>query len=90
MRKISEVFDELVGDDPQGFNILEYILVETTTDAYRVLSDGWSLTSYIQQYGDVEVEYDNQYRVYCVPAFAEKIESYCKAKAEDCARWNCE
>ena len=90
MRKISEVFDELVGDDPQGFNIVEHIRVETKTDAYQVLSDGWSLTNYIQQYGDVEVEYDQQCRVYRVPAFADEIESYSQAKAEDCARWNCE
>ena len=84
------MFDELVGDDPQGFNIVEYIKVETTTDAYQILSDGWSLTSYIKKYGDVEVKYDQQDSVYCVPAFADEIESYCKAKAEDCARWNCE
>ena len=69
MRKISEVFNEMVGDDPTGFNVLTHIRVETTTDAYRVLSDGWSLTNYIKQHGDVEVEYDKEYDVYCVPAF---------------------
>ena len=90
MRKISEVFNEMVGDDPTGFNVLTHIRVETTTDAYRVLSDGWSLTNYIKQHGDVEVEYDKEYDVWRVPALAEKIARYSKAKAEHCARWGSE
>ena len=87
MSKISEVFNEMVGDDPTGFNVLTHIRVETTTDAYQVLSDGWSLTNYIKQYGDVEVEYNKKYDVYCVPAFAEKIKAYSDNKAKYCARW---
>ena len=85
--KISEAFNEIVGDNPTGFNVVEYIRVETTTDAYQVLSDGWSLTSYIKQYGDVEVEYDSKYKVYCVSAFKEQRDRYCDAKAESCRRW---
>ena len=85
--KISEAFNEIVGDNPTGFNVVECIRVETTTDAYQVLSDGWSLTSYIKQYGDVEVEYDSKYKVYCVPAFKEQRDRYCAAKAADCQRW---
>ena len=88
--KISEVFNEMVGDDPTGFNVLEFIRVETTTDAYQILGDGWSLTNYIKQYGDVEVEYDSQYNVYRVPAFQAKIEQYSNAKAADCKIWGCE
>jgi len=90
MKKISEVFDEMVGDDPTGFNVLTHINVETTTDATQVLSDGWSLTNYIKQYGDVEVEYEKKYDVYRVPAFAEKIKAYCEAKAKHCERWGSE
>ena len=90
MKRVSEVFNEMVGDNPTGFNVLEFIRVETTTDAYQILGDGWSLTNYIQQYGDVEVEYDSQYKVYRVPAFQAKIEQYSNAKAADCKIWGCE
>jgi hypothetical protein len=85
--KISEAFDEMVGDNPTGFNVVEYIRVETTTDACQVLSDGWSLANYIKQYGDVEVEYDSKYKVYCVPAFKTERDKYIAAKAEHCRRW---
>ena len=88
--RISEAFDDMVGDDPTGFNVVEYIRVETTTDAYQILSDGWSLSNYISQYGDVEVEYDEKYKVYCVPAFAERIARYTAAKQIECDRWGCE
>ena len=88
--RISEAFNDMVGDDPTGFNVVEYIRVETATDAYQILSDGWSLTNYISKYGDVEVEYDEQYSVYRVPAFAERIARYSEAKQIDCDRWGCE
>ena len=88
--KISEAFNEMVGDNPTGFNVVEYIRVETTTDAYQVLSDGWSLTSYIKKYGDVEVEYDEKYKVYRVPAFKAERDRYCAAKAESCRLWGSE
>jgi hypothetical protein len=88
--KVSEVFNEMVGDHPTGFNVVMYINVETTTDATQRLSDGWSLTSYIKQYGDVEVEYDALYKVYRVPAFKKQRDSYIAAKAEHCRRWGSE
>jgi hypothetical protein len=90
MKLVSEVFNEMVGDDPTGFNVLEFIRVETTTDAYQILGDGWSLTNYIKQHGDVEVEYDSKYKVYRVPAFRVEIEKYNAAKAEQCKIWGCE
>ena len=73
----------------------EGIRVETTTDALRVI---WNderfgnvhLERYIEQFGDVEVEYDEQDNVYRVPAFAEKIKSYCETKSYYCARWGSE
>jgi len=87
---ISEAFNDMVGDDPTGFNFVTHISVETKTDAYRTLSDGWSLTQYISQYGDVEVEYDEKFKVYRVPAFAKEIASFKTLKAAHCARWGCE
>ncbi len=70
----------------------EGIRVETTTDALRVI---WiderfgnaHLDSYIKQFGDVDVEYDAEDKVYRVPAFKEQRDSYCAAKAEHCRRW---
>ena len=68
------------------------IRVETTTDALRVM---WidarfgdvHRERYIEQFGDVDVEYDAKYKQYNVPAFKQQRDSYCAAKAEHCARW---
>ena len=62
------------------------IRVETTTDALRVI---WidprfgnaHLDNYIEQFGDVEVEYDAESKVYLVPAFKVRRDSYIKGKA---------
>ena len=73
----------------------EGIRVETTTDALRVI---WNdkrfgnvhLERYIEQFGDVEVEHDEEYNVYRVPTFKEQRDSYIAAKAEHCRRWGSE
>lgn len=73
-------------------NSNEGIMVETTTDALRVI---WiderfgnaHLDSYIEQFGDVEVEYDEKYNTYRVPAFKAERDRYCATKAEYCKRW---
>ena len=70
----------------------EGIRVQTTTDAYRVM---WiderfgdvHRERYIEQFGDVEVEYDEKYKHYRVPAFKAERDSYCQAKAEHCRRY---
>tara|TARA_R110002020_G_scaffold103752_13_gene243163 strand:- start:461 stop:760 length:300 start_codon:yes stop_codon:yes gene_type:complete len=70
----------------------EGIRVETTTDAYRVM---WICDrfgdahreNYIEQFGDVEVEYDDEWNVYRVPAFKEQIDKYSEAKQRHCERW---
>ena len=70
----------------------EGIRVETTTDALRVI---WiderfgnaHLDNYIKQFGDVEVEYDEKYNTYRVPAFKVERDSYITAKAEHCRRY---
>ena len=75
-----------------AINSNDGIRVETTTDALRVI---WiderfgnaHLDSYIEQFGDVDVEYDAERRVYCVPAFKAERDSYIAAKAEHCRRW---
>ena len=73
-------------------NSNEGIMVETTTDALRVI---WiderfgnaHLDSYIEQFGDVEVEYDEKYNTYRVPAFKAERDRYCATKEEYCKRW---
>ena len=70
----------------------EGIRVETTTDALRVM---WiderfgdvHRERYIEQFGDVEVEYDEYYKTYRVPAFKAERDRYCDTKAEYCRRW---
>jgi len=57
------------------------IKVETTTDANRVLHEPYSFDNYIEQFGDVDVVYDIEYRVYTVAAFKEQRDSYIKGKA---------
>jgi hypothetical protein len=62
--------------------------VETLTDAVQLISNLRQLDSYIEKYGDVEIVKDG--RVYRVPAFTERIESYTAAKAADCRKWGSE
>ena len=70
--------------------MLKGIRVETTTDALRNLREYQQVDNYIADFGDVEVEYDETYKVYRVPAFAERIARYSEAKQIDCNRWGCE
>jgi len=83
--KVSEI--ELTGGE---------IRVATRTDAYRVFvgnrhnDQAWHRDNYIAEYGDVEVEYDSEYNVWRVPAFAEERAAYSASKAIDCANWGCE
>ena len=70
--------------------MLKGIRVETTTDALRNLREYQQVDNYIADFGDVEVEYDETYKVYRVPAFAERIAKYSEAKQIDCNRWGCE
>ena len=64
----------------------------TTTDAYQVIRDDWSLNRYIEQYGDVEVVHEPNAgskvcKAYSVPAFKAERDRYIAAKAESCSRW---
>ena len=66
------------------------IRIETTTDGYYLISNSRQLQIYLNTFGDVEVEYDSQYKVYRVPAFKAKIEKFTAAKAANCKIWGCE
>jgi len=67
-----------------------YVRIETKSDAIRCLCDYTDMANYIDEFGDNEVVYDGDYRVYRVPAFADAIAKYSKAKAKDCAKNGCE
>lgn len=60
------------------------------TDAYRILFNQDDLAGYIDQHGDIDVEYDEEFRVYRVAQFAESRAAAIESKARDCARWGCE
>jgi len=68
------------------------IMVQTTTDAYQVIRNDWSLNRYIEQFGDVEVVHEPNAgskvcKAYSVPAFKTERDKYIAAKAEHCRRW---
>ena len=64
--------------------------VESDTDAYHILSSQFQLDQYVQQFGNVEVVWDDEWTVYRVPSLDAKRNQYCEAKTRDCARWGCE
>ena len=64
--------------------------VEGDTDAYHILSNQFQLDGYVQQFGNVEVVYDAERKVYRVPSLDAKRNLYCEKKTRDCAKWGCE
>jgi hypothetical protein len=69
---------------------LSSLRIETNTDGYAVISNNSQLQSYLNTFGDVEVEWDSADKVYRVPAFRLEIEKYNAAKAAQCKIWGCE
>ena len=64
--------------------------VESDTDANHILSNQFQLYHYIEQFGNVEVVYDAEWKVYRVPSLDEKRNLYSEKKTRDCAKWGCE
>ena len=64
--------------------------VESDTDAYHILSNQFQLDGYVSQFGNVDVVYDAESKVYRVPSLDAKRSEYCEKKTRDCARWGCE
>jgi hypothetical protein len=65
-------------------------MIETRTDAHRVLRDDSDRQHYMGEYGDVECYYDSQFQVYRVPSLSARIAKYVGYKSVDCAKWGCE
>jgi len=88
LKKLSEVYKTHVEQtDPSGDPWKIGLRVQTTTDENRIVHSQWDFDRYVEQFGDIEVEYDEKYNVYTVAAFKEDRDSYIAAKAESCRRW---
>ena len=85
-----ELLSEVMKDIPLPMPMVRGIQIETKSDAYQVVWNEYSLQRYLDQYGDVEVEWDSKYKVYRVPAFRADIERFTAAKAAHCDIWGCE
>jgi len=70
-------------------NVTKDVRIETKTDAYRILGSPAELDRYVAQYGDVDVEYDSDCRVYRVPTFKAIRDAYIIVKAAACTRYGC-
>ena len=64
--------------------------VESDTDAYHILSNQFQLDQYVARFGNVEVVYDAEWKVYRVPSLDEKRNIYSEKKTRDCAKWGSE
>jgi hypothetical protein len=82
LKKLSEIFKAHVEQtDPSGDPWKIGLRVQTTTDENRIIHSQWDFDSYTEQFGDVEVEYDEKFNTYRVPAFKVERDSYIKGKA---------
>ena len=57
------------------------VRVATPEDAYQLVWNSWSARCYISNYGDVEICWDAEYKVFRVPAFAQKRAEFYAAKS---------
>ena len=60
------------------------------SDAYRLFTNEFNKNSFIENYGDVEIVWNERYKFWAVPEFAERREAYCIAKQRACDTWGCE
>tara|TARA_B100001971_G_C17872751_1_gene374062 strand:- start:72 stop:383 length:312 start_codon:yes stop_codon:yes gene_type:complete len=89
MTKVSEI---MLGGT-RWFDHGNEVRVETPTDANQVFTVRNGETQrqkFIAEHGDVSVVWDPKFKVWTVPAFAEKRERFSNAKAKDCVRWGSE
>ena len=86
MERLSEVMKDI----PLPIPVSRGIQIETKTDAYQVVWNEYSLQMYLESFGDVEVEWDSEWKVYRVPAFRAEIERFTAAKDAHCKIWGCE
>ena len=64
--------------------------VQTPTDASRVIANERIAQGYIEQFGDVEIVYDDKYKQWVVPAFKTQRDRYCELKQAHCDQFGSE
>lgn len=64
--------------------------VETPTSSRRVINNRRTRNQFADEFGDVEIEFDSEFGVYRVPAFADQSEKYSKAMQIECDKYGCE
>ena len=57
------------------------------SDAYRMIANERHAQEFIDENGDAEIVFDEQYKRWEVPAFAESRKVYCEAKSKAVASW---
>ena len=56
-------------------------------DAHRMIANERLAQDFIDDNGDVEIVWNERYKHWEVPAFAESRAAYCEAKSKAVARW---
>jgi len=59
-------------------------------DAHRLIANEEHAQNYIDQFGDVEIVFNEEYKYWKVPAFKVGRDEYSRLKQIDCERWGCE
>ena len=59
-------------------------------DAHRLLTNDYNKESFIEAHGDVEIVWNEQYKYWAVPAFADGRKAYGDAKQRYCDVYGCE
>ena len=57
---------------------------QPNSDAYALFTNDFNKNSFIEDYGDVEIVWNERYKHWEVPAFAESRKAYCDAKRRYC------
>ena len=57
------------------------------SDAYRMIANERHAQDFIDDNGDAEIVWDERYKRWEVPAFAESRKVYCEAKSKAVASW---
>jgi len=60
------------------------------SDSDSLFTDEFNKNSFIEENGDVEIVWNERYKFWAVPAFAEGRAAYGKAKQRACETWGCE
>ena len=59
-------------------------------DSHALFTNDFNKNSFIEANGDVEIVWNERYKYWEVPAFAESRAAYGKAKQRACETWGCE